>query len=367
MKPVLVDLFAGVGGMSLGASRAGFTVGAAYEWDPIAIKSHAVNFPGAKHFQTDVASLAGADIISAIDGVPLAGLVGGPPCQGFSNIGKRVVDDPRNSLFGHFFRLVKETMPAFFVAENVPGILNERNRDVVAQALRIVPLNYKMLAPKVLSASDFGVPTSRKRVFFIGFDTERMAEISEEDLFAPLDYQVTVGDALVGLPAIRSNWQTADQGWRAVTYGQVETSFFSRLKGHVPDNVGDAKALAEIARRRISGNLGTVHDPVVVSRFRAVRPGATDPVSRAPRLAADGYCPTLRAGTNSDRGSFQAVRPIHFSAARVISPREAARLQGFPDWFQFHETKWHSFRQIGNSVSPGVAEALLSRLKGKML
>lgn len=366
MNPVLVDLFAGVGGMSLGASRAGFTVGAAYEWDPIAITSHAVNFPNAKHFQQDVALLSGADIISAIGG-PLAGLVGGPPCQGFSTIGKRAVDDPRNSLFGHFFRLVQETQPAFFVAENVPGILNERNRDVVAAALRLVPENYKVLAPKILSASNFGVPTSRKRVFFIGYDTRRMATITEEDLFTPLDCDVNVGAALAGLPAIRSSWQTADQGWRTVTYGKIESAFYSRLTGHVPDNVGDANALAEMGRRRVSGNLGTLHDPVVVSRFRAVRPGTTDPISRAPRLTADGYCPTLRAGTNSDRGSFQAVRPIHFSAARVISPREAARLQGFPDWFQFHETKWHSFRQIGNSVSPGVAETLLSRLKAKML
>lgn len=71
------------------------------------------------------------------------------------------------------------------------------------------------------------------------------------------------------------------------------------------------------------------------------------------------FCPTLRAGTGPEKGSFQAVRPIHFSEARVINPREAARLQGFPDWFVLPNTIWHSFRQIGNSVSPIAAEAIL--------
>lgn len=92
---------------------------------------------------------------------------------------------------------------------------------------------------------------------------------------------------------------------------------------------------------------------------RALLPGKKDAISKAVRLAADGFCPTLRAGTNREKGSYQAVRPIHHILPRVITPREAARLQGFPDWFVFHRTKWHSFRQIGNSVSPIVAEFLL--------
>jgi DNA (cytosine-5)-methyltransferase 1 len=81
------------------------------------------------------------------------------------------------------------------------------------------------------------------------------------------------------------------------------------------------------------------------------------------KLDPEGYCPTLRAGTGPDRGSFQAVRPIHYLRPRVITPREAARLQGFPDWYQFDQTKWHSFRQIGNSVSPLVAEVVLRRVR----
>ena len=92
-------------------------------------------------------------------------------------------------------------------------------------------------------------------------------------------------------------------------------------------------------------------------------PGKTDKISKFPRLSWNGLCPTIRAGTDHRRGSYQAARPIHPEKNRVITPREAARLQGFPDWFQFSPTKWHSFRQIGNSISPLLAEAILSVIR----
>ena len=111
---------------------------------------------------------------------------------------------------------------------------------------------------------------------------------------------------------------------------------------------------------------GTQHSDVVVSRFVATKPGFRERISRFPRLDPRGYCPTLRAGTDSAHGSFQAVRPIHPTQNRVITPREAARLQGFPDWYTFHETKWHAFRQIGNSVSPLIAEHLLLVIRSKL-
>lgn len=109
----------------------------------------------------------------------------------------------------------------------------------------------------------------------------------------------------------------------------------------------------------VSGFLGTIHTDEIINRYKKLSFGETDKISRSQRLNPNGFCPTLRAGTGSDKGSYQAVRPIHPTQARVITPREAARLQGFPDWFRFHPTKWHSFRQIGNSVSPLVAEAML--------
>ena len=111
---------------------------------------------------------------------------------------------------------------------------------------------------------------------------------------------------------------------------------------------------------KFQASWGTAHSLEVAKRYAKTKCGKYDSISKSYRLDPDGFCPTLRAGTGPDQGSFQAVRPIHPTEARVITPREAARLQGFPDWFQFSPTKWHSFRQIGNSVSPILAERILS-------
>lgn len=353
--------------MSLGAARAGFDVRAAVELDPIAISTHTINFPASRHLQWDVGTTSGAQLLDAagLKAGQLDGLVGGPPCQGFSEIGKKAIDDPRNSLFGHFFRLVSEIRPRFFVAENVPGIAAERNAQTVEEALAHVPKGYRVLPATEVPAFQLGAPTVRARMFFIGYDPARVSPLTVESIFVPTaGRKVTVGDALVGMPAVRSDWQREDQGWRSIEMDFDERDYFySRLIGAVPEGVGSAIAIKRLRdSNEVSGNLGTRHTDDVIRRFRAVKPGTTDSISRAPRLSVDGFCPTLRAGTASDRGSFQAVRPIHHKSPRVISPREAARLQGFPDWFQFHATKWHSFRQIGNSVSPLVAEALLHRI-----
>lgn len=368
--PTVIDLFAGVGGMSLGAARAGFEVRASVELDRIAIETHAVNFPSARHMQWDIGRTSGAALLEAAGLTRLDGLVGGPPCQGFSEMGKRAIDDARNLLFRDFFRLVSETKPRFFVAENVPGILAERNESTVREALGEVPSNYVLLEAHEVPANRLGAPTVRARVFFVGYDPNEMNLLSEGDVFGDdkdAALSVNVGTALAGLPTVRCDWQSEAQGWRTVERMPTSNPFYEKLVNAVPPNVGSPAALERLRKSsEISGNLGTRHTSDVVKRFRSLGEGEVDSVSRAPRLARDGYCPTLRAGTGSDRGSFQAVRPIHFRSPRVITPREAARLQGFPDWFQFHGTKWHSFRQIGNSVSPIVAEALLSRIRSKL-
>jgi DNA (cytosine-5)-methyltransferase 1 len=115
-----------------------------------------------------------------------------------------------------------------------------------------------------------------------------------------------------------------------------------------------------------TGHRMTIHTKDVIKRFRALRPGQIDPIGRHPRLSWDGQCPNLRAGTGKDKGSYQSVRPIHPDEPRVITVREGARLQGFHDSFKFHPTVWHSFRMIGNSVSPIIAEAILSLIAERM-
>ena len=348
----------------MGAARAGFSISAAVELDRHAAQYHGINFPKTKHLIEDVAGLTGKRLLelSEVRRGELSGLVGGPPCQGFSNMGLRSSGDTRNELLVHFFRLVAESRPAFFVAENVPGLIQERNKPLLERALSHVPKNYISLDPLICRASDYGAPTIRTRVFFIGYDPKRVGVLSGND-FLPKNIQdVRVGHALSGLPAIRSTWQTEEQSWRSV--GSLSNSHYDRrISGCVPRDVGDPYAL-EIygAQRLVSGFLGTKHSEETIRRFDVLKPGKADQISKCVRLDIEGYCPTLRAGTGPERGGFQAIRPIHPSSPRVISPREAARLQGFPDWYQFHPTKWHSFRQIGNSVSPIVSEALMSSI-----
>ncbi|WP_083468451.1 DNA cytosine methyltransferase [Stenotrophomonas pictorum] len=362
-RPTVIDLFSGVGGLSLGAARAGFRVAGSVEIDPIAAAYHALNFPSTHHIQQDVGDLDGRELLRAcgVKEGSLGGLIGGPPCQGFSVIGKKNSGDPRNLLFGRFFQLVAEMDPAFFVAENVLGILRAGNAKIVQDALECLPSKYKVLAPIKIKASDYGAPTTRTRVFFIGYDPSRVGNIDGTTFLDATISKVNVRDALKGLPDVRADWQSESQSWRKVK-AVGDDAFAARIKGHIPEGVGDPQAIDLASQRIVSGFLGTLHAPETVLRFSQLAPGEVDRVYRSPRLDFNGLCPTLRAGTNSDKGSFQAVRPIHPTKPRVITPREAARLQGFPDWFVFHPTKWHAFRQIGNSVSPIVAEHVLGRI-----
>jgi len=368
-EPIVIDLFAGVGGLSLGAARAGFKVGAAVEIDKFALATHGINFPNTAHVGKDIGSLSAETLLSDVrlKAKSVDGLIGGPPCQGFSSMGRRQSDDPRNSLLGSFFRLVDEIRPKFFLAENVLGLLAERNAGILEQALSLLPKNYRLLTPLKIKANEYGAPTTRTRVFFIGYDPDRMNSMDESD-FQPLKERVDirVANALINLPSLQSHWATEQESWRVV--GELGNSgFHKRMKGFVPKNVGNREAINALRRKRlVSGFLGTVHTPETVLRFAQLKHGEVDAVSKSLRLDPKGYCPTLRAGTGPERGSYQAVRPVHPSSPRVICPREAARLQGFPDWFQFHPTKWHAFRQIGNSVSPIVSESLLKAINGKL-
>lgn len=365
----VIDLFAGVGGLSLGACRAGFNLRLSVEKDPFAFAAHSANFPGTRHSNDDISCLTGENLLdkAGLQNNELCGLIGGPPCQGFSSMGHRLVDDGRNELFRKFFALVRETRPKFFLAENVPGILSPCYRALIEEALS--DLNgYTILEPFKVCAADFGAPTSRTRVLFFGYLTDELSPITANDFSPPKTVaRVNVGTALIGLPIkIKKSWNTDENGWRKVR-SEIKGEFGERSYGKIPDGVGEATSI-EIWKnmRRTSGCMSTDHEEKTIRRFDALEPGEIDRVSRGVRLDVKGLCPTLRAGTASDRGSYQAVRPIHPTEPRVITPREAARLQGFPDWFRFDRTKWHSFRQIGNSVSPILAETVLGIVKSKL-
>lgn len=361
------ELFAGAGGMTLGAARAGFNVRLAVELDDRASAVHSRNFPNSLMLKEDVSSLTGARLLSEakLREGELTGLIGGPPCQGFSTIGRRHPQDDRNSLFFDFFRIVAECRPTFFVAENVTGILEKRFEQHVESALGQVRRDYQLLEPVVAQASNFGAPTSRTRVFFVGFLKSRVKrEVAPSEI---LSYSggkhAVVKAALRGLPVkVDGNWRKNRLG-RVRRHKVLETWFQKKLIDARPLNVGCEDAVRWLERGYVFGHQGTMHSAEIVQRYDQLGPGETDPITKSVRLLGDGLCPTLRAGTGQDKGAFQAVRPIHYKMPRVITPREAARLQSFPDWFVFDETKWHSFRQIGNSVPPLLAEAILRNVR----
>lgn len=368
-KPKIADLFAGVGGFSLGAARAGFDVAVAIDLDQHAITSHKRNFPYAEHSRRNIANLSGEALlrIAKLGDEKLVGIVGGPPCQGFSTMGRRRKNDKRNPLFFHFFRLVAEIRPLFFVAENVPGILHWNYDKLRRDALKPVSTDYDVVGPFKICASEFGAATVRSRVFFVGIAKSCKIKVSIQDFESKkLAKKNSVKIALSGLkPRVKPTWQSEESSWRRVE--ESDSEFFIAINRFCGDSVGDPKAISRFTEKlEASGFFGTQHETNVIERFSTVTAGKMDKISKFPRLRWDGLCPTLRAGTDKNKGSYQAVRPIHPDEDRVITPREAARLQGFPDWFQFSPTKWHSFRQIGNSVSPFVAEAVLEVIRCKL-
>ena len=183
-------------------ARAGFNVHGAVDTDPHALRAHKINFTASRHLDVDVSTLTGEKLIDLLElnTQELSGIVGGPPCQGFSSMGLRNRDDPRNTLFVDFFRIVSEVNPAFYLAENVPGILRPTNRAIVERALAHVPSKYRILQPITLSAKDYGAPTTRKRVFFFGYDPNRLESMTDNDFLPPSDVEkVVVRNALKGL------------------------------------------------------------------------------------------------------------------------------------------------------------------------
>jgi DNA (cytosine-5)-methyltransferase 1 len=348
----IIDLFCGAGGFSLGAHLAGFHTALAVDKDPTLTSSFSRNFPKAKLLLADLADISGETLLTkaGISSGNSIGIIGGPPCQGFSLMGKRVVDDPRNVLLQHYFRLISEIKPRFFVMENVPGLLLGNARGILDDALESLE-GYEIVGPLQLNANDYGAATNRERVVIIGFlGSNPVTEAMITD--AKQQFRPTVADAITDLPSPR---KSGAGSYKA----KVPLSTYASQARTTVKTLGNKEARGRLKKGTVDGILPTTHAPKVVARFSNVLQGKPDSVSRCPRLSWNAAAPTLRAGTGPDHGSFQSIRPIHPSQHRVITVREAARLQGFPDWFEFHSTKWHSFRMIGNSVSPHMSAAIM--------
>lgn len=387
-RPIAVDLFAGVGGMTLGFEQAGFDVAAAVDIDPIHCAAHKFNFPFWSVICQDVKRLTGEQIrqSSSIQNQEIDVVCGGPPCQGFSLIGKRVLEDERNALVFHFLRLVLELNPKYFVMENVAGMAIGKSQQLLNELIEQFQKNsYNVQLPyQVLNASNFGVPQNRKRLFLLGCRSDQTLPNYPIPITKPAKSKVTllnshqpdsptVKDALIDLPIIENYPELLTQDTVKAKFGKP--SFYSsqlRERGATRTRASESTPYGSIKddysyprnydSSLLTASLRTQHTEKSMARFAETPPGKTEPISRFYKLDPDGICNTLRAGTASNRGAYTSPRPIHPHLPRCITVREAARLHSYPDWFRFHVTKWHGFRQIGNSVPPLLAKAVAQEI-----
>ena len=359
-RPIGIDLFAGAGGMSLGFEQAGFDIAAAVEIDPIHCATHEYNFPDAATICASVIDLSGDEIRrrANLGNRDIDVVFGGAPCQGFSLMGKRVFDDPRNQLVFHYVRIVRELNPKYCVFENVKGLTLGKHAQFLEELITALgDAGYDVLTPyQVLNAADYGVPQDRRRLFLVctrkGLKSPNYPE--------PQHNRITVEEAIGDLP----NADSFDELHRTdsvLTKWETNSSYARKLRGFDPDS-DDYSYQRKFLPDLLTCSLRTEHTDSSRSRFEATQPGKTESISRFRKLEPNGICNTLRAGTDSARGAHTSPRPIHPFFARVITVREAARLHSYPDWFRLHTTKWHGCRQIGNSVPPLLARAVASEL-----
>lgn len=354
-RPIGIDLFAGAGGLSLGFEQAGFDIVAAVDIDPVHCAVHKFNFPNCATVCASVVETTGEQLrrLAGIGKRDIDVVVGGAPCQGFSLIGKRALDDSRNQLVHHYVRVVLELQPKYFVFENVKGLTVGKHRRFLQEIIEAFQAaGYDVEAAyRVLNAADYGVPQDRRRLFLMGARKGLALPSYPEPVG-----RTTVGQAIGDLPDAELYAELWERDWTKAKFGKP-SAYAAYLRGK-KDDPSDFGYRRRFDASLLTGSLLTEHTELSRSRFAATVPGDVEPVSRFKRLALDGLCNTLRAGTASDRGAFTSPRPIHPTASRVITVREAARLHSYPDWFRFHVTKWHGFRQIGNSVPPMLARAV---------
>ncbi|HWE46030.1 MAG TPA: DNA cytosine methyltransferase [Caulobacteraceae bacterium] len=364
-RPIGIDLFAGAGGMSLGFEQAGFDIAACVEIDPIHCATHEFNFPRCATVAQSVIGLSGAEIRKRanIDLKTVDVVFGGAPCQGFSMIGQRALDDPRNRLVSEFVRIVSELRASYFVFENVKGLTVGRHRAFLEELIRACnEAGYDVRLPwKVLDAAHYGVPQHRERLILFGarrglplpqYPAPSTAEVRRGHGGGP-----TCRDALDDLPDAEQFPELFESDETKITWWGEPSEYALKMRTLHNDSWGFGY-IRDFPRDRLTSSARTDHSEISRARFHDTEPGSVEPISRFFKLASDGRSNTLRAGTDAARGAFTSPRPIHYKFDRCVTVREMARLHGYPDWFRFHETKWHGARQIGNSVPPPLAKAI---------
>ncbi len=366
----IIDLFAGCGGLSTGFEMAGYTIPLAVEKDAWAAETYSANHPNTKVITADITQLEDLDTLFEGPVPKITGIIGGPPCQGFSLSGNRDKNDPRNSLFMEFVRFVKHFKPDFFVMENVPGLLSmetkkgEPVRQVIENEYEQAGYNVDF---NILNAAEYGVPQTRMRVFFIGIRKD--IPFNKEDLFPKGftfgDKQITIDDAIMDLPQLKpgegeekTNYtlppQNEYQKWARknskAIYNHIPMRHTARLIerfSHIQFGQSVANVAQEYQQRQ-RGDASKISGKVYSQNN--MRPFPNKP---SPTIAA----------------SFQS-NFIHPHLDRNFTAREGARLQSFPDTYIFHgkrttmswEKNLSQYQQIGNAVPPLLAKAIAKNL-----
>ncbi len=332
---------------------------------------HKFNFPHCATIPKSVVGLTGDAIRKAakIGRRRVDVVFGGAPCQGFSLMGQRAIDDPRNALVREFVRIVSELEASYFVFENVKGLTVGKQRRFLEEVIEAFDdIGYKVVLPwRVLNAANYGVPQDRQRLILLGAKKgKRPASYPDPTTHAAgsvngnLPPSPSCHDALHDLPDAE-NFRELLVGDEVETNDWGEPSTYARKMRCLDRDAWGFGYKRKWNPKRLTCSMRTDHTDISKQRFSKTAPGSVEPISRFFRLPRDGVSNTLRAGTDSARGAFTSPRPIHYAKPRCITVREMARLHGFPDWFRFHETKWHGARQIGNAVAPPMARAIAAR------
>lgn len=362
----IIDLFAGCGGLSTGFEMAGFEVVMAIEKDEWAAETYRFNHPKTNFLTIDITKIHNPNEIinEEVDGV-----IGGPPCQGFSLSGKRDPKDPRNSLFMDFVRFVSCYKPKFFMMENVPGLLSAKTshkESVIKLILNEFDNAGYNASYKILNAAEFGVPQTRNRVIIIG--VRKDLHFDSNNLFPKgflFDNQISIKDAIMDLPPLNSGEGEEEQNYSQqpindyqkylrrdsiAIYNHVSMRHTQRIIDRFK-TIKQGQSLADVSEehmQRQRGNAKLISGKVYSQNN--MRPFGEKP---SPTIAA------------SFQGNF-----VHPYFDRNYTAREAARLQSFPDTYIFKgkrttmswEKNLSQYQQIGNAVPPLLAKAIALNL-----
>lgn len=342
MKPKVIDLFSGVGGLSLGFENCGFDVVLANEFDQSIASAYKFNHKNVKMIVEDITCLNLEETFGSYRGL-VDVIIGGPPCQGFSQKGKRrTINDKRNYLFQYYFKVVSLVKPKYFVMENVPTILSAE-RGYFRQEIEELfnSIGYK-LEMGVLNASDFGVPQNRRRAIIIGKLGGKAPLLPKSK-----NIRVTIWEAISDLAFLNSGEGYEKQEYRIAPQSEYQRKLrngCSVLYNHI------ATKHSELALKRLSMIPQNAGREVLPKNqlTKSIYSGTWT------RMKKDDISVTIttRFDTPSS-GKF-----THPFLNRAITVREAARIQSFPDSFIFIGTKGSQMKQVGNAVPPIFAKAI---------